>query len=99
MDAIPVFIGDEIGSAGFRLAGARVVVPPPGQERQALEEARRDAALVVLSAEVALRLPADALADAAAALQPLVLIAPDTQGRCPRPDVADRLRHQLGLAT
>jgi hypothetical protein len=35
---------------------------------------------------------------ALAALQPLVLIVPDAQGEVARPDLAARLRGQLGMA-
>jgi vacuolar-type H+-ATPase subunit F/Vma7 len=91
------YIGDEIGAAGWRLAGAAVAVPEAGAERAALDTARADAALVLVAADVAARIDAAALREAVAALAPLVLVVPDTQGQLPLPDFAARLRMQLGL--
>ena len=98
MHAAPLFIGDELAAAGYRLAGARVRVPKAGEEAQALSTALGEASLVLISADVAQRLPASLLADASAALRPLLLVVPATQGQAGRPDIALRLRAQLGLA-
>lgn len=92
------YIGDEIGAAGWRLAGAAAAVPEPGAERAALDAARgADAALVLVAADVAARIDNAVLREALAALSPLVLVVPDTQGQVPLPDFAARLRMQLGL--
>jgi vacuolar-type H+-ATPase subunit F/Vma7 len=91
------YIGDEIGAAGWRLAGAATTVPAPGEEAAALDAARADAALVLVAADVAAQIDAALLRDAVAALAPLVLVVPDTQQRVPLPDFASRLRVQLGL--
>jgi vacuolar-type H+-ATPase subunit F/Vma7 len=91
------YIGDEIGAAGWRLAGAAVAVPEPGAARAALDAARADAALVLVAADVAARIDTVVLREALAALTPLVLVVPDTQGQVPLPDFAARLRMQLGL--
>ena len=55
------------------------------------------APLVLVSAAVAVHIEAGQLRAALAALQPLVLIVPDAQGEVPRPDLAARLRGQLGM--
>jgi vacuolar-type H+-ATPase subunit F/Vma7 len=91
------YIGDEIGAAGWRLAGAVVHVPAAGAERGALDEARRQAELVLVASDVAARIEAPTLLAAVAALAPLVLVVPDTQGCVAAPDFATRLRVQLGL--
>lgn len=96
--AAPAFIGDELSAAGFRLAGARVQVPERGAETAALATALADASLVLVSADVAARIDSGALRDAMAALSPLVAIVPDAQGEVALPDLAARLRTQLGLA-
>jgi vacuolar-type H+-ATPase subunit F/Vma7 len=93
----PFYIGDEVSAAGYRLAGARVEVPEAGGESTALAAARAAAPLVLVSAAVAARIPERALRDALAALAPLTLIVPDLRGEAAIPDVAARLRHQLGL--
>lgn len=96
MDA-PVYIGDEISAAGWRLAGVRVIVPDPGAEAEALADARAGAPLVLVSAATALHIDEALLASAGAALAPLLLVVPDPQGEAPVPDLARRLRAQLGL--
>ena len=92
-----VYIGDEISAAGWRLAGVQVSVPAAGDETAALSRARELAPLVLVSAAVAVHIDAAALATAAAVLTPLVLVLPDPQGQAALPDLAARLRSQLGL--
>lgn len=93
-----VHLGDERSAAGLRLAGVTSTVPAAGTEARALALARQDAALVLLDAGFAARLPPALLREAAAALSPLLLVLPDVDGRVPVPDLAERLRQQLGLS-
>ena len=93
----PVYLGDEISAAGYRLAGVNVRVPQPGGETAALAAARVGAPLVLVSAAGATRVDPGALQAAAVALAPLVLVVPDPQGEIALPDLASRLRTQLGL--
>jgi len=92
-----IYLGDAVSAAGWRLAGATVRCPARGEESAALDTARQHAALVLVSAAVAACIDASALRDALSALQPLVLIVPDLQGQAAVPDLAARLRAQLGL--
>lgn len=93
------YIGDEVGAAGWRLAGAAVQIPGAGGEARALHDALAQASLVLISAAVAARIDGTLLRDATAALSPLVLVVPDPQGQVALPDFAARLRTQLGLET
>ena len=93
----PAYIGDEISAAGYRLAGAHVTVPAAGEATAALDAARASSPLVLISAAVAAAIDAGELRAAMMALQPLVLIVPDAQGHVPLPDLAARLRGQLGM--
>jgi vacuolar-type H+-ATPase subunit F/Vma7 len=93
----PVYLGDEVSAAGYRLAGARVRVPQPGAESAELAAARADAPLVLVSAAVAARIGVRELQQALAALSPLVMIVPDLHGQAPMPDLAARLSSQLGI--
>jgi len=93
----PIYLGDEVTAAGYRLAGAQVRVPAPGEADAAFAEARALAPLVLVSAAVAVHIDAAQLRAALTALQPLVLIVPDARGEVPRPDLAARLRGQLGM--
>ena len=95
--AAPIYIGDELSAAGFRLAGARTSVPDEGGEAAALADARAAAPLVLVSSAVAARIPEAEMATALAALAPLTLIVPDLAGAVPVPDIAARLRRQLGM--
>jgi vacuolar-type H+-ATPase subunit F/Vma7 len=95
--AAPVYLGDEASAAGYRLAGARVEVPAAGAEGAALAAARAQAPLVLVSAAVAARIAERELRAALAALAPLTVIVPDLTGAAEVPDVAARMRHQLGL--
>ena len=93
----PIYLGDEVSAAGYRLAGAEVRVAAPGDSDAAFAAACAQAPLVLVSAAVAAHLEAGQLRTALAALQPLVLIVPDAQGEVARPDLAARLRGQLGM--
>jgi vacuolar-type H+-ATPase subunit F/Vma7 len=93
----PIYLGDEVTAAGYRLAGVQVRVPAPGEAGAAFEEARALAPLVLVSAAVAIHIDPTQLRTALTALQPLVLVVPDAQGEVARPDLAARLRGQLGM--
>ena len=93
----PVYIGDELSAAGWRLAGASVALPTAGEETAALLSACAAAPLVLVSAAVAARNDPAALATAASAMAPLMLVVPDPQGVVTLPDLGARLRGQLGL--
>jgi vacuolar-type H+-ATPase subunit F/Vma7 len=92
-----VYLGDEVSAAGWRLAGVAVRTPAGGDEAAALAWARAHAPLVLVSSAVAAAIGEATLRAAASALAPLVLIVPDLHGAVPLPDLAARLRSQLGL--
>lgn len=98
--ATVVYLGDEVSAAGWRLAGATVRTPAPGDEAAALAQACAQLpppSLVLLSAAVAAGIDELPLRRALSAVSPLVLIVPDLRGEVPLPDLATRLRCQLGL--
>ncbi|HEX7439717.1 MAG TPA: hypothetical protein VF319_06425 [Caldimonas sp.] len=95
--AAPAYLGDEVSAAGYRLAGAQVRTPRAGEEAAALAWARSQAPLVLVSAAVATGIGEPVLRVALSALAPLVLIVPDLRREVPLPDLAARLRGQLGL--
>ncbi|MDO9285614.1 MAG: hypothetical protein Q7U26_11990 [Aquabacterium sp.] len=95
-----VYLGDEVSAAGWRLAGAQVQTPAPGDQPAALARACAQTpppSLVLLSAAVAAGVGEWPLRRALSSLSPLVLIVLDLQGEVPLPDLAARLRTQLGL--
>jgi len=93
----PVFLGDEVSAAGWRLGGADAHTPAAGEEQALFEWACLSASLVLVTAEVAARLPPDLLARAVAAGLPPVLVVPDVRGHVAPPDLAARVRRQLGM--
>lgn len=97
--ALPVFIGDEVTAAGYRLAGVEVRVPgAPGETAREIQRARDGGAtLVLVSAGLAGDVPDAALDDAIAAAAPPVVIVPDAAGRGRVPDLASRVRSRIGL--
>jgi vacuolar-type H+-ATPase subunit F/Vma7 len=93
----PIFIGDELSAAGYRLAGALVRVPDPGEEAAALEWASTAAELVLVSAECAAQIPRKQLDAALSRMSPLVLVVPDACGESRPEDIAASIRRQLGM--
>ena len=93
----PIYLGDEVSAAGYRLAGAVVRTPGAGEEAAALRWACAQGPLVLVSAAVAAGIDDAVMRERLSALAPLVLIVPDAQGVVPLPDLAARLRGQLGL--
>ncbi len=92
-----IFIGDEVSAVGFRLAGLSVRVPQEGHEAAALEEAVTKAELVLITAEIASRIPQEFLDQTMAATQPLVCVLPDVRRRAEPQDFAAEIRTRLGI--
>ena len=92
-----IFLGDEASAAAYRLAGVDAHAVAAGEEAASLAAARGAAELVLVAASVAARLPASGLRAACAAVAPLVTVVPDLGRDGSLPDLAMRLRRQLGL--
>lgn len=95
--AAAVFIGDELTAAGFRLTGIDTVVPQPEAAAEALRTARQQAALVIMTAELARQVPKAELEAALLAEAPTVAIIPDVLERATPPDLVSQLRRALGI--
>ncbi len=93
----PVYIGDEVSACGYRLAGLETHVPAGDNLSAELNNIIKDAALVLLSAEIAGRLPDDQRERLLARIQPPVVVVPDVRGHAQLTDMATRLRKQLGV--
>jgi len=93
----PVYIGDAVSAAGYRLAGLRVHVPDSNDIRAEIELACNDAPLVLLGADLAGQLPVAELDRLLSRVTPAVVVVPDVRGRAVLPDLATRLRQQLGV--
>ncbi len=96
-EAAVAFLGDTISAQGFRLAGASAATPAPGEELDAFESACASAAIVLLAAAVAEKLPEEVLEAARIRERPLVLLLPPgTFGERPYGS-AVKARRILGL--
>jgi len=92
-----VFIGDEVAVAGWRLSGVDARACAPGSEATVLAGALAEAELVLLSAEAAARIPEPQLRAALRRLNPVTVVVPDLRETVPYPDVAARMKRQLGI--
>lgn len=92
-----IFLGDEASAAGFRLAGVSTRVAPAGGEETEFQQARSEAAVLLVDARCAARLPPAVLAAAQAAVQPLLLVLPASPEGLPPGDPAAQVRRLLGL--
>ena len=94
---VPVYIGDEVTAAGFRLAGLRVRSPHPDECDEVLRWACEEAPLILISAGMAQCLPQERLNKCLAMQKPPIVVVPDVLDRVAMPDLANTLRRQLGV--
>ncbi|HZD90584.1 MAG TPA: V-type ATP synthase subunit F [Pseudolabrys sp.] len=94
-----IFIGDELTAAGFRLVGIETIVPEPEEVSAALKDAQKRAALVIITAELAARIPPAELEALIHAETPALAILPDVLLRDTPPDLGKRMRSVLGIET
>jgi vacuolar-type H+-ATPase subunit F/Vma7 len=94
----PVYIGDAVSAAGYRLAGLRIYVPETTDALLAgIEQACTGTPLVLLGADIAALLPVAELDRLLSRLEPAMVVVPDVRGLAALPDLSDRLRRQLGV--
>lgn len=89
----PIFIGDEVSAAGYRLAGLDVRSPPLGEAPAALRAAvDEQPPLILVTMEYAAQLAEDERLALLATLSPPVLPVTDAGGRVPVGDLAAWIR-------
>ena len=93
----PIVFADELTAAGYRLAGARTIVPTDSTLEAEFDAACNDCELLLLSAALAAELTSAKLHWALTAAKPLVLIIPDTLRRRDPPDLTRELERTLGV--
>jgi len=93
----PVFIGDELTAAGYRLAGARIVVPQPGEAARALAGALQSAEFVLISASCADGMPQPQLDLALRRADPPVVVVPDVAGLAEPANLVAEVDRALGI--
>jgi len=95
--SVPIYIGDEVSATGFRLAGLRTRTPGPDDCEEVLKWACNEAPLILISAGLAECIPQPRLDECLARQDPPIVVVPDVLGRASMPDLANRLRRQLGV--
>ena len=93
----PVFIGDEVTAAGYRLAGARALTAQHETVAKTFASALDDAELIFITAAFAAELPDGILDDAVRAASPLVLVVPDSASHIVPPDLDAEVARVLGI--
>lgn len=93
----PVFIGDEISAAGFRLAGVRIRTPAYDEILQTLEWASKQASLILITTEYLDMLTSEDHERFLQQLLPPVVVVPDINDYYQAEDLATSLRAQLGV--
>ena len=92
------FLGDPLTAAGFRLAGVEVHAPPEAGLARRFEDLCSTAAFVILTSEIANRLPAELIGSARAAVSPLIVIVPAASEAAAPRDLERRVARVLGVA-
>jgi vacuolar-type H+-ATPase subunit F/Vma7 len=90
-------IADELTAVGLRLAGARILLATEENIESCFKTAQQEAELILLTAELAARLPQAALQAALHAFPPLTLVIADMRRRQEPPDLALEVRRALGV--
>jgi len=93
----PVFIGDEVTAAGFRLAGVRIRTPKQEDLPAIITWAQRNASYILITAECVAMLDKEQQTQLVGQLQPPVVVVPDIRVKTPIEDLATHLRMQLGV--
>jgi len=91
-------IADEVTALGWRLIGARVLLPGVDSVSSCWQEARRSADLLLITAEYAAAIPSGELDAALLAEKPLVLVIADLRRRHEPPDLELEVRRALGVS-
>jgi len=92
------FMGDELSTLGFRLAGLECHKPSPEETLPLFRSLRDRVQLILMTSDVAASLPPELLLRAQRQENPLVLVIPDIRRRTLPPDRVASVRKQLGIA-
>lgn len=93
----PVFIGDEVTAAAYRLAGMDARVPNAGELPRVFERAVGEAPLLIITADHAALLPGDTLERAVRRADPPIVVVPDGGHRNLPVDLDSKVDRVLGI--
>lgn len=95
--AVIEFIGDEVSATGYRLCGIDVRIAGHGNTLSLVKQACERASLVLVASSAVQTIPAGERDELLANVNPPVLVVPDVRGMQDVPDIAYRIRNQLGM--
>jgi vacuolar-type H+-ATPase subunit F/Vma7 len=90
-------IADEVTAMGWRLIGARVLLPGVDTARDCLREALGSADMVLITAQYARAIPSAELNAALLASSPLALVIADLRHNHEPPEIEHEVRRALGV--
>jgi vacuolar-type H+-ATPase subunit F/Vma7 len=93
-----VIISDELSGLGWRLAGAQLLIADEHSVQERLAEAGHGADLVLITADLAKRLPDSVLNAALLAERPLMAVIAGLPNGSEPPDLEQEVKHVLGIA-
>jgi vacuolar-type H+-ATPase subunit F/Vma7 len=94
-----VVIADEVGALGWRLAGAQPLITGERTVEERLANARHGGAdLVLITADLAKRLPDSVLVAALLAEKPLMVVIAGLASGSEPPDLEQQVKRVLGIA-
>lgn len=95
----PLVISDRLTAAGFRLAGMETRVTVPDQAAKVFREALVEGRPILMTAELAARVPSGELERAIIQARPPVALLTDLSGHLDAPDMTGKVRRALGVDT
>jgi vacuolar-type H+-ATPase subunit F/Vma7 len=95
---IVALIADEVTALGWRLIGARVLLPGARSAQDCWHEAMRDSDLLLITVEYAAAIAPAELEAALLMEKPLVLVIADLRGQHQPPDMESEVRRALGVS-
>jgi len=93
-----VIISDELSALGWRLAGAQPFIADEHSVQERLAEAARGADLVLITADLAKRLPDSVLNSVLLAEKPLMAVIAGLPNGNDPPDLEEEVKRVLGIA-
>lgn len=92
----PIFIGDELTAAGYRLAGVEVRLPPEGQELATVREAMNEAPpLLLVTRSIVQQWPHAQRVEVLGSISPPVLPVGDAAGDVDALDLVGWIRSRI----
>jgi vacuolar-type H+-ATPase subunit F/Vma7 len=93
-----VVIADELSALGWRMAGGQSLIAAQSTVQECFAEARRDADIILITADLAWQLPKAVLDAALLADRPLIAFIPGLPSGGEPPDLDQEVKHVLGIA-